>query len=73
MFGEKGKFIISGGNDKSVKVWDWSKSYDAGQTSEGNDLLRSNIILRKKVSNIVCMMYLTSKIFTIFFRFVWAF
>ncbi|KAG8385412.1 hypothetical protein BUALT_Bualt03G0042700 [Buddleja alternifolia] len=50
MFGEKGKFIISGGNDKSVKVWDWSKSYDAGQTSEGNDLLRSNISLRKKVN-----------------------
>ncbi|KAI3456126.1 hypothetical protein Pfo_012789 [Paulownia fortunei] len=50
IFGEKGKFIISGGNDKSVKVWDWSKSYDAGRTSNGDDLLCSNISLRKKVN-----------------------
>ncbi|GFP89622.1 WD repeat-containing protein 53 [Phtheirospermum japonicum] len=28
MFGEKGKFVISGGNDKSVKVWDLLKAYD---------------------------------------------
>ncbi|KAK6124184.1 hypothetical protein DH2020_042093 [Rehmannia glutinosa] len=50
MFGEKGKFIISGGNDKSVKVWDWSKAYDAGRTSNGDDLLCCNISLRKKVN-----------------------
>ncbi|KAK6124244.1 hypothetical protein DH2020_041996 [Rehmannia glutinosa] len=50
MFGEKGKFIVSGGNDKSVKVWDWSKAYDAARTSNGDDLLCCNISLRKKVN-----------------------
>lgn len=25
LFGERGKFLISGGNDASVKLWDWSK------------------------------------------------
>lgn len=50
MFGEKGKFIISGGNDKSVKVWDWLKSYDDAQTSSGGEILRSSISLKRKVS-----------------------
>ncbi|KAL2524273.1 Transducin/WD40 repeat-like superfamily protein [Abeliophyllum distichum] len=50
MFGEKGKFILSGGNDKSVKVWDWSKFVDAGQISSGNDLLTLNINMSKKVN-----------------------
>lgn len=48
MFGERGKFIISGGNDKSVKVWDWSRYFDAGQ-SNGNDNPHLNINLSKKV------------------------
>lgn len=34
LFGEGGKFIISGGNDKMVKVWDWSKYLDDAQTLE---------------------------------------
>ncbi|PIN21428.1 hypothetical protein CDL12_05852 [Handroanthus impetiginosus] len=51
MFGEKGKFIISGGNDKSVKVWDWSRYYEASQNSSSYEhLLCSNISLRKKVN-----------------------
>ncbi|KAL8460695.1 hypothetical protein ACS0TY_031496 [Phlomoides rotata] len=49
-FGEKGKFIISGGNDKSVKVWDLCKCYDAGQTTDGDNLLCSNISLKRKVN-----------------------
>ncbi|XP_022845822.1 WD repeat-containing protein 53 [Olea europaea var. sylvestris] len=50
MFGEKGKFILSGGNDKSVKLWDCFKSIDAGQISSGNDLLTLNINTSKKVN-----------------------
>ncbi|PON87256.1 Guanine nucleotide-binding protein, beta subunit [Trema orientale] len=50
MFGERGKFIISGGNDKSIKVWDWSRYFDAEQTSSSSDILQSNISLSKKVN-----------------------
>ncbi|XP_051126211.1 uncharacterized protein LOC127248082 isoform X2 [Andrographis paniculata] len=51
MFGEKGKLIISGGNDKSVKVWDWSKGYDVGQTDSGNKQpLCTSIDLKRKVN-----------------------
>ncbi|XP_035544186.1 cellulose synthase A catalytic subunit 8 [UDP-forming] [Juglans regia] len=49
LFGERGKFIISGGNDKSVKVWDWSRYLDAGQ-SNGNNNPHLNINLSKKVN-----------------------
>ncbi|XP_073281104.1 uncharacterized protein [Primulina huaijiensis] len=49
-FGEKGKFIISGGNDKSIKLWDWSKAYEDGLGNHGNQLLRLNINLKKKVN-----------------------
>lgn len=60
MFGEKGKFIISGGNDKSVKVWDWLKSYDGGGTSNGGDILRSSITLSRKViyTFLICLIKL---------------
>ncbi|CAI9087234.1 OLC1v1021258C1 [Oldenlandia corymbosa var. corymbosa] len=50
LFGEKGKFIISGGNDKSVKVWDWYDSYDAGAISGGTNILSKNFGLSKKVN-----------------------
>ncbi|KAL2930948.1 Guanine nucleotide-binding protein subunit beta-like protein [Bienertia sinuspersici] len=48
-FGEKGKFIISGGNDKSVKVWDWSRYLDEAQPSEDAAAV-SSINLPKKVN-----------------------
>ncbi|KAF3451289.1 hypothetical protein FNV43_RR07384 [Rhamnella rubrinervis] len=50
LFGERGKFIISGGNDKSVKVWDWSPFFYAGKDNSGTDLLQLNIGLSKKVN-----------------------
>ncbi|KAM7524900.1 hypothetical protein LguiA_014802 [Lonicera macranthoides] len=49
-FGEKGKYIISGGNDKSVKAWDWSRHSEAGETSSNSNLLHLNINLSKKVN-----------------------
>ncbi|KAF5955662.1 hypothetical protein HYC85_008518 [Camellia sinensis] len=48
MFGVKGKYIISGGNDKLVKVWDWSRYLDATQTSSNSDLLHLSISLSMK-------------------------
>ncbi|CAO2823506.1 unnamed protein product [Amaranthus hypochondriacus] len=48
-FGEKGKFVISGGNDKSVKIWDWSRSRDETETSANNTAV-SSINLPKKVN-----------------------
>lgn len=53
LFGEKGKFVISGGNDKSVKVWNCSKFPHRGQTGIDNDLLRMNINLSRKVNLLV--------------------
>ncbi|BFG27962.1 hypothetical protein CerSpe_142360 [Prunus speciosa] len=50
LFGDRGRFIISGGNDKLVKVWDWTKCLDAGQTISSSDLLHLNINLSKKVN-----------------------
>ncbi|KAL7185467.1 hypothetical protein ACSBR2_027417 [Camellia fascicularis] len=49
MFGEKGKYIISGGNDKLVKVWNWSRYFDATQTSSNSGLLHLSINLSMKV------------------------
>ncbi|KAM5587913.1 hypothetical protein ABKV19_006388 [Rosa sericea] len=50
LFGERGRFIISGGNDKLVKVWDWTRYLDAEQTSGSGDLLHLNINHSKKVN-----------------------
>jgi len=51
MFGERGKFLISGGNDKLVKVWNWSLCLDAGLSEDGNnDILHLNIEVPRKVS-----------------------
>ncbi|KAK6283965.1 hypothetical protein POUND7_002917 [Theobroma cacao] len=49
LFGERGKFLVSGGNDKLVKVWDCSRCLDPGQTGN-NELLHLNINLSKKVN-----------------------
>uniref|UniRef100_A0A1D1XJ43 WD repeat-containing protein 53 n=1 Tax=Anthurium amnicola TaxID=1678845 RepID=A0A1D1XJ43_9ARAE len=49
LFGERGKFILSGGADALIKVWDWSKDFHAEQKSLGN-YLTSTINLNKKVN-----------------------
>ncbi|KZV14821.1 cell synthase A catalytic subunit 8 [Dorcoceras hygrometricum] len=49
-FGERGKFIISGGNDKSIKLWDWSKAHEDGMGKHGNQLLCLNINQKKKIN-----------------------
>ncbi|KAL9232186.1 hypothetical protein vseg_007324 [Gypsophila vaccaria] len=48
-FGEKGKLLISGGNDKSVKIWNWSQYLDETKTCESTDV-SLNINLQKKVN-----------------------
>ncbi|XAR59275.1 hypothetical protein NMG60_11015023 [Bertholletia excelsa] len=48
MFGEKGKLIVSGGNDKMVKIWDWSRYFNADQTNSNGDLMHLNINLNRK-------------------------
>lgn len=48
-FGEKGKFIVSGGNDKCIKLWNCSGVPDAGDAGRNNSLLHLNINLSKKV------------------------
>lgn len=50
IFGEKGKYILSGGNDKSVKAWNWSGYLDTDTTSSNEDIVPLNINLSKKVS-----------------------
>ncbi|KAJ4703690.1 WD repeat-containing 53 [Melia azedarach] len=50
LFGERGKYLISGGNDKAVKVWDCSRFLQARQSGINNDLLRRNINLNRKVN-----------------------
>ncbi|EPS67361.1 hypothetical protein M569_07414, partial [Genlisea aurea] len=52
-FGEKGKLVVSGGNDKSVKVWDWNRAYDSGRSSIADNILRLDIGLQRKV-NWIC-------------------
>lgn len=50
MFGEKGKFILSGGNDKAVKVWDCFRSSDAYPANSDSGLLHLGINTSKKVN-----------------------
>ncbi|KOM30894.1 hypothetical protein LR48_Vigan01g044900 [Vigna angularis] len=51
MFGERGKFLISGGNDKLVKVWNWSLFLEAGLSEDdNNDILHLNIEVPRKVN-----------------------
>ncbi|GJN38048.1 hypothetical protein PR202_gb27056 [Eleusine coracana subsp. coracana] len=46
-FGEKGKFLVSGGNDASVKLWDWSKGFSSEPDSNSELVLDINV--KKKV------------------------
>lgn len=57
MFGERGKFLISGGNDKLVKVWNWSSYTDAGSSDGNNDVLHLNIGVPQKVSFVSCNVF----------------
>ncbi|XP_038986280.1 WD repeat-containing protein 53 isoform X2 [Phoenix dactylifera] len=52
LFGERGKFLISGGNDACVKLWDWSRHFCAEQTSCNNALIL-NIDLKKKGCTVI--------------------
>lgn len=47
-FGEKGKFLVSGGNDASVKLWDWSKGFSS-ETNNTSELVL-DIDVKKKVN-----------------------
>ncbi|KAG6534513.1 hypothetical protein ZIOFF_008416 [Zingiber officinale] len=51
LFGERGKFLLSGGNDASVKLWDWSKCFSPEQSS-CNNYLSLSINLKKKVKDL---------------------
>nr|XP_010925604.1 WD repeat-containing protein 53 isoform X2 [Elaeis guineensis] len=58
LFGERGKFLISGGNDACVKLWDWSRYFCAEQTSCNNDLIlnidvKKKAIIKRRVSNLM--------------------
>ncbi|PKA51664.1 cellulose synthase A [Apostasia shenzhenica] len=48
-FGEKGKFLISGGNDASIKLWNWSKQFHDAPSTCDRDLILS-IDLKRKVN-----------------------
>lgn len=50
LFGEKGKFLISGGNDKLVKVWNWSNYTEEVSSNSNNDILHLNIGVPQKVN-----------------------
>ncbi|KAG5058137.1 hypothetical protein JHK86_013133 [Glycine max] len=51
LFGERGKFLISGGNDKLVKVWNLSCYPDAGLSDDNNNnILHLNIEVPRKVN-----------------------
>ncbi|WOL09111.1 WD repeat-containing protein 53 [Canna indica] len=52
LFGERGKFLISGGNDALVKLWDWSKCFSPEQAS-CSTILGLTINNNKKV-NWIC-------------------
>jgi WD40 repeat protein len=47
-FGEKGKFLVSGGNDSSIKLWDWSKGFSS-ETNNSAELVL-DIKVNKKVA-----------------------
>lgn len=46
-FGEKGKYLISGGNDASVKIWDWAKYFDNAEANETKERVLEINVKRK--------------------------
>ncbi|KAL9257760.1 WD repeat-containing protein [Drosera capensis] len=49
LFGERGKLIVSGGNDQAVKVWDWRRYLEDAQIS-GETVVPFSVNLQKKVN-----------------------
>ncbi|GAB2298577.1 hypothetical protein Dimus_032644 [Dionaea muscipula] len=49
LFGEKDRFIISGGNDQTIKVWDWTRYLGDAQSS-GGSVAPFSLNLQKKVN-----------------------
>ncbi|KAL2631009.1 hypothetical protein R1flu_015695 [Riccia fluitans] len=49
-FGERGRFLLSGGNDELVKLWDWASSTFKDTLSADVVPLTLNICHRKKVN-----------------------
>ncbi|XP_020247388.1 LOW QUALITY PROTEIN: WD repeat-containing protein 53 [Asparagus officinalis] len=47
LFGEKGRFLISGGNDASVKLWDWSKHFKSGEANSNDETVLSMNVNKK--------------------------
>ncbi|ESQ39714.1 hypothetical protein EUTSA_v10000923mg [Eutrema salsugineum] len=50
LFQEKGRFLISGGNDKTVKIWDCFKCLGSDNNINNRDLVHLNVDLNKKVN-----------------------
>ncbi|KAG9448210.1 hypothetical protein H6P81_014338 [Aristolochia fimbriata] len=50
LFGERGRHIISGGNDALVKVWDLSKEASVEEDSRTPEFLQLSIDARKKIN-----------------------
>ncbi|XP_068644098.1 uncharacterized protein [Aristolochia californica] len=55
LFGERGRYILSGGNDAFVKVWDWSKQANAEENSCSLEFLQLSIDARKKRTQLPLM------------------
>lgn len=67
MFGEKGRYVISGGNDKAVKAWNLSRFSEVDQTTRDNtDILHLNINLNRKVSLLTTPFPISSRVFLVF-------
>ncbi|KAL3688876.1 hypothetical protein R1sor_015185 [Riccia sorocarpa] len=49
-FGERARFLLSGGNDGLVKLWDWAASQFKDSLSEDNVPLSLNICHKKKIN-----------------------
>lgn len=68
LFQEKGRFLISGGNDKTVKIWDCFRCLDS-ELNNNRDFLHLNISLSKKVIKQISLIALLLCQFFFFFFF----
>ncbi|CAH9114250.1 unnamed protein product [Cuscuta epithymum] len=48
--GEKGKFVVSGGNDRQIRIWDWLKAVTDDGTTTSADVLHLKLNLSRKVN-----------------------